>query len=528
MKKINFLILLLFVIGISSKLSAQKITKESCKDVQINDKYILQTIITSDENATFFKEFEKGKGKNGLIAISKFDKNIKYIKRVFFKDLINDDITNYTLVGNQILNKNILLLFKKEIDKHSDQYYYLLLNTNLEIVKKTTELYKTNQEMSQLVNEISSVDSSQALFLFGRFSLKFAFSKYNKYTKKLDAVIIDKNGDIKANQSINFDFKEVDNLVEDVAYDNENIFFGIYVGYSYGQNIVYKGTSKKTETQKNNYYLTKYNVAANKLQSMNISKTLENYYVASSYFTLRDGYLYFAGTYNENKLYANGLVNDRFQGHFISKIDTKNDKIDFSDFTLEKTNDKEVIQDKGAINGLFLKKDGGIYMKIENNYESGVSYSSAITLYNYDNTGKMIWKKVIDKEHKGGQLYKGFEFLHSLAFVKNDQLYVIMNENKKNAELPIESKMEENKSWEKGLYCISFIYGDNFEKKNIVFNADESGCEFHDGYNVPVLDEQEKYLIDRRNDVFFNLKQNKIYSIGGIDDKRKIGILSVE
>ena len=133
MKKIHFLVLT-FLIIFGNSISAQKITKESCSTVIVNDKYIQQTIIYSDADFTYFTEFEKGKGKSGITSIAKFDKNLKFVSRVMLKDLFgnNEDIIYYKA---RVINNNLAIISEQKLEKRKYLYSICIIDKNLKILK---------------------------------------------------------------------------------------------------------------------------------------------------------------------------------------------------------------------------------------------------------------------------------------------------------------------------------------------------------------------------------------------------------
>lgn len=525
MKKINFLILLL-LICFFNKLKAQIVTKESCTTVTINDKYIQQVVIYADANYTYFTEFEKGKGKNGITSIAKFDKDLKFVSRLMLNEFAVDKVTP-EYYGVRILNNNIVLLFSQVANKDDIKYSIAIVNKDFKIIKPLNEVFTTNKEFSNANGVYCSSDSTNLVYVFG----KSNNNSNNKLDIEKKVIGIDNTGKINFNKSVKFDnLKEGDNKMVDVVFDNNAIYFEVAIGYSTPTSYTSSsgssrtlgaytyGIAKKTEDMKYNFCVYKFNIKTGVNNFFLKDSKLESNYIINSKLDIKNGILYYAGTYSEER-YPSDFTWYRYQGHFLIKVDTKTEKVLFSSFELdtEKSN-------QGIVTNILYKIDGGVYVVVENNNESGVSYSNNLAIYNYNEKGEIVWNKIIKKEHRGGQLFKNYAFLHSLALVKNNDLYIIMNENKKNAELSIGIPMEENKNWEKNVSCILFVYSDNKEKKSIIYNLDDYKCPFYDGYN-PFY---SIYLTDRKSGLYVNYLQNKIYSIGGVDDERKISVFNIE
>ncbi|MFN8295211.1 MAG: hypothetical protein U0T69_03400 [Chitinophagales bacterium] len=519
MKKIIFLILI-FCISICNQLFAQNIIPASCVDVKTDGIYIPQVIIYGNESFTYFTEYEKGKEKNGVSSIAKYDKDMNFISRFMLDDMKSDSKNKdeETTLSFYTLKENILIVSRTVIENNNEKYSIGVVGYDLKLIQYSKEIYSTNDEFAKKVGSVISADSTSLLFIFGQ---------YKKYGKKHNNIItycvnVDQTGKTLFQKSIEFNgIDNYDNTIKEIIYLDGSIYFGIALGYQEMSNTNLYGIAKKNENQRYNYLIYQYSVLTSSLKQILNDKNVEDNYIYDNLLTSRNGVIYLLGCYTTDRS-ASAQIFYNYDGHYLIRIDPKTNKVLTSNFW---END---LKQKSFVTSIKFKENGGYYVISENNNTNGFSFSDNMYIYNFDNSDKLIWKKKIEKQHQGGNLQKGAQFMYSIEFVKENDLYILMNENKKNAELPINAPMAEYKNWEKGgLYCISFIYGDNFEKKKIIFNSDEFGCDLYTS-NPWYFTIHSKYMTERLSSYHINLKQNKIYNIGGIDEKRKISTLKIE
>lgn len=522
MKKIYFLLLLFFA-NSSSQIFAQKIIKETCKDVQVNDKFIQQVIITGDENVNYFTEFEKGKGINGITSIAKYDKDMHLISRFLLSNIITESANKKDVAQISIypMKDNFLIVRSANTDDSKIKYSIGAVDYSFNILQPLKELYTTNDEYKQLDFLISSKDSTQLLFIFDNYKF-FSTNKSKKQNIKVNYISVNQSGKISSQDKIEFTgIDSYDNTISNVLYLNNTIYFGVSLGYQDMTNYNLYGIAKKNESQKYNYLLYQYSTNTKNLKQILQDKNAEDAYLYDNIIRANNGKIYLSGSYTLQRN-VNAQIYQNYDGHYVITIDAISNKVLTSNFMAD--DEKQ----KGNVSNIYFKEDGGYYLIVEHNYTNTFSSSDNMYIYNFDNFDKLLWKKVIEKQHQGGNLQKGASYLYSIEFVKKNDLYVLMNESKKNAELPIDKAMEEFKNWEKGdLYCIAFIYGNNSEKKQIVFNSKELDCNFYTN-NPWYFTFQSKYMTNRLSCLYINFKQNKIYSIGGVDDERKVTTLKIE
>ncbi len=366
--------------------------------------------------------------------------------------------------------------------------------------------------------------SKVLIFSFEADDLDIGLKKFKRGVndKESYCVAIDNTGKMLWQKRIKFEgIDDFDNTIKNICYVNNNVYFGISLGYQEMTNINLYGIAKKTETKKYNYLLYKYSITTNALQQILIDKNAEENYLYDNRLRSRNGILYLTGCYTVDRS-PSAQIWLKYDGHYLIKINSETNKIVTSNFWTNEPNQK------GYVSDLKFKENNGYYVISENNYTNSFSSSDNTYIYNFDKDDHLIWKKVIEKQHQGGNLQKGASFIYSIDFVKGNDLYILMNENKKNAALPINTAMAQHKNWDKGdLSCVAFIYGDKFESKKTVFNSNETGCSFYTS-NPWYFTIHSKYMTERLNSCYVNLYQNRIYSIGGIDEKRKIATLRIE
>jgi hypothetical protein len=503
MKK-NVLIIFLIIMS-TNVIYAQNIFVDNCIETKIDKDYALGRLIYGNKENFYFTLNKLSKDAkyitSDIAGIYKYSHNMKLVSTISTVELFSNLDDKAIIYSPYIVKDNFIFIIKEPVKKNSyknDEFIYSTVVINMDFNKVTAkkELYKLEDNYREDPRIIYSIDSSSLLITFERWETNTNLAKADIEKRIIN---IGSNGEILFNKKISFtNRKESTHTLIDLLFDNTSIYM-VYKNFVTKKNL---GVSPKSGERIKNFHLLKYNTQTEQTKEIIENSDFSNYFFSSARLFYSNSNLYIAGTYY-NEVNFMGAYRNGFDGQFLMRLNNKDEVVFssfFDDYDIDITNKPKT--NRAIIKKVFFKSDGGAYVIAEDHDCVSYCNSDEISIINFGNDGKVIWKKFLDKKHDGINKVKGdIDIMYTYISFYNDRVYIILNESKENAYSPIDASLKLQNDWSKEIYCISFIYNnDGIVNKNIIFKSDTSTCKFRANYY--------------NNNLYQDLFNNKIYSKG--------------